>query len=497
MALEAPRFLTPDQLGPHFDDGGPIVLVNNRGALTKRPIHRQKAHLILSALYHREKELGSRGRLIHADSYQEALQGLDLEVINPPSFGLRRRVEELSTSATITVLPARGFVISEDDFAAFAKGTKKSAWKMETFYRHIRHTTGLLMDQGESGVEPVGGRYNFDEDNRLPPPKGQATLGVPEPWWPVEDDIDERVRAELDQLERSGQATFMGVDGPRLFAVTRQEAEDALNHFISHRLDQFGPYEDAAMVGDWAMSHSLLSVPLNLGLLDPLEVAQAAEDAYRRGAARLSSVEGFIRQVVGWREWVWQLYWWLGEDYVEKSNYFGHHNPLPDALLELDPDQVSSNCLKTVIREVRDRGWSHHINRLMVLGNFALERGIHPAQLNQWFIDAFVDGTPWVMPANVVGMSQHADGGTVATKPYLSGGAYLNTMTNYCSGCPFSPTVRVGEKACPFTAGYWAFLDRHAELLRSNYRMSKPLAGRARLRDLDEVVFQEAHRTHF
>jgi deoxyribodipyrimidine photolyase-related protein len=251
------------------------------------------------------------------------------------------------------------------------------------------------------------------------------------------------------------------------------------------------------MEKDWAMSHSLLSVPLNLGLLDPLEVARAAEDAHRQGIARLSSVEGFIRQVVGWREWVWQLYWWLGEDYVERSNHFGHDAALPEAFVELDPDQVSSNCLKTVIREVRDRGWSHHINRLMVLGNFALERGIHPGQLNQWFIDAFVDGTPWVMPANVVGMSQHADGGQVATKPYLSGGAYLNTMTNYCSGCPFSPKVRLGENSCPFTAGYWAFLDRHAELLRGNYRMSKPLAGRARLSDLEEVVFQEAHRTHF
>ncbi len=497
MVSDLPRFLTPDQLGPHFDDGGPIVLVNNRGALTKRPIHRQKAHLILSALYHREKELGSRGRLISADSYQEALQGLDLEVINPPSFGLRRRVTELSQHASVTVLPARGFVISEEDFADFAGETKKSAWKMETFYRHIRHTTGLLMEQGSGEVEPVGGRYNFDEDNRLPPPKSQDTLGVPEAWWPVEDEIDARVRSELDELEQSGQATFMGVDGPRVFAVTRQEALDALDHFITHRLDQFGPYEDAAMVGDWAMSHSLLSAPLNLGLLDPLEVARGAEDAYRRGVARLSSVEGFIRQVVGWREWVWQLYWWLGENYVETSNYFGHTNPLPDAFTTLDPDLISSNCLKTVIAEVRDRGWSHHINRLMVVGNFALERGIDPALLNQWFIDAFVDGTPWVMPANVVGMSQHADGGKVATKPYLSGGAYLNKMTNYCSGCPFSPTVRLGEKACPFTAGYWAFVDRHAELLRGNYRMSKPLAGRARLTDLDEVVFQEAHRTHF
>ena len=491
------RFLTPDQLGPHFDDGGPILLVNNRGAFTKRPIHRQKAHLILSALYHREAELGDRGRLLHADSYHEALRGTPLEVINPPSFGLRRLVTDLAASATVTVLPARGFVIGEDEFSDFASSTKKSAWKMETFYRHIRHRTGLLMEPGTDGVEPVGGRYNFDEDNRLPPPKNRDTLGVVDPWWPGEDDIDRRVREELDDLERSGRARFLGVDGPRLFAVTREEALEALDHFLTHRLDQFGPYEDAAMAGDWAMSHSLLSVPLNLGLLDPLEVAQAAHACYTRGEARIESVEGFIRQVVGWREWVWQLYWWLGEDYVERSNYFGHTRPLPEAFVTLDPDQVLSNCLKVVLGEVRDRGWTHHINRLMVLGNFALERGVNPADLNQWFIDAFVDGTPWVMPANVVGMSQHADGGLVATKPYVSGGSYLNTMTTYCSGCPFSPKVRLGDNACPFTAGYWAFLDRHAELLANNFRMSKPLAGRKRLADLDQVIDQEAHRTRF
>lgn len=497
MAEAIPRFLTPDQLGPHFDDGGPIVLVNNLGALTRRPIHRQKAHLILSALYHREAELGPRGSLITASSYREALSGMDLEVINPPSYGLRLAIAELARSASIRILPSRGFVVSEEDFAAFAAGTKPSAWKMETFYRHVRHATGLLMERGQSGMEPIGGRYNFDEDNRQPPPKGQDTLGVTEPWWPVEDDIDQRVRRELDALEASGKANFLGVDGPRLFAVTRHEAVSALEHFVEHRLDDFGPFEDAAMPGDWAMSHSLLSVPMNLGLLDPLEVARAAVNAFATGHARIESVEGFVRQVVGWRDWVWHLYWHLGEDYVSTSNHFGHHAPLPEAFVNLAPDGVSSACLRTVLAEVRDRGWTHHINRLMVLGNFALERGIDPAALNQWFIDAFVDGTPWVMPANVVGMSQHADGGKVATKPYLSGGSYLNKMTTYCATCPFSPTIRLGERACPFTAGYWAFLDRHAAQLAGNYRMSKPLAGRKRLSDLDQVVAQEAHRTSF
>ncbi|MEX2441324.1 MAG: cryptochrome/photolyase family protein, partial [Pontimonas sp.] len=178
----------------------------------------------------------------------------------------------------------------------------------------------------------------------------------------------------------------------------------------------------------------------------------------------------------------------------ETSNYLSHHRPLPEEFSALRPELVRSHCVKTVLQEVHDRGWSHHINRLMVLGNHALQRGINPAALNQWFVDAFVDGTPWVMPANVVGMSQHADGGVVATKPYTSGGAYIKKMTQYCQGCPFRPDVRVGDNACPFTAGYWAFLHRHRELLRRNHRMSKPLAGLGRLSDLDPLLEQEAQR---
>jgi deoxyribodipyrimidine photolyase-related protein len=279
-----------------------------------------------------------------------------------------------------------------------------------------------------------------------------------------------------------------------VFAATRAEALAALEDFLDHRLESFGPYEDAAMPGDWAMSHSLLSVPMNLGLLDPREVIDAALARYHSGRAPLNSVEGFVRQIAGWRDWVWHLYWHLGDDYVDSSNYFDHRKPLPEAFASLDSSAVQAACVSHVLSEVHDRGWSHHINRLMVLGNHALQRGINPAELNNWFVDAFVDGTPWVMPANVVGMSQHADGGQVATKPYLSGGAYLKKMTQYCQGCPFKPEVRVGDNACPFTAGYWAFLDRHEEVLRGNHRMAQPLAGLSRLADRESLVEQEAQR---
>jgi deoxyribodipyrimidine photolyase-related protein len=278
--------------------------------------------------------------------------------------------------------------------------------------------------------------------------------------------------------------------------VTRLEAVEALEHFIAERLDLFGPYEDAALTGDWAMSHSLLSVPLNLGLLDPLEVARAAEEAYAEGKARLSSVEGFIRQVVGWRDFVWHLYWHFGEEYTN-LNYLEATQELPKAWGELDGSAVTANCVSHTLSKVAERGWLHHIERLMILGNAALQRGLNPQQLNDWFIDSFVDGTPWVMPANVIGMSQFADGGMMSTKPYAGGGAYISKMTNYCGGCSFNPKIRVGENACPITAGYWAFLDRNDERLAGNFRLAQPLAAMRKMADRVTIRDQENLRgTH-
>jgi len=354
----------------------------------------------------------------------------------------------------------------------------------------------LMAPAPDGSLMPEGGQFNFDHDNRQPPPKGQDTLGVTPAWFPIEDDIDREVREYLDFLEQRGDVSFIGVDGPRLFPATRDEALAALAHFVDHRLAHFGPHEDAAMVGDWAMAHSLLSPAMNLGLLDPREVIDRAVQSYHDGHAPLASVEGFVRQIMGWRDWVWHLYWHLGPDFAN-NNVLSHTEALPEAFAELDPGAVSSRCLAQVLGEVRDRGWTHHINRLMVLGSWALQRGVNPRQLNDWFIDAFVDGTPWVMPANVVGMSQYADGGQVATKPYTSGGSYISTMTNYCQGCVFSPKVRLGPTACPMTAGYWSFLHRSESALRGNHRMAQPLAGMRRLSDLEQVIEQERHRTQW
>ncbi|MBK3624020.1 cryptochrome/photolyase family protein, partial [Streptomyces sp. MBT49] len=319
------------------------------------------------------------------------------------------------------------------------------------------------------------------------------TLDAPAPYRPRENDVDDEVRHDLDRWERSGEVSFVGRDGPRLFPASRREARDALRRFVSLRLAGFGPHEDAMLADDPVLSHSLLSSSLNLGLLDPRECVGLAEEAWRRGAAPINSVEGFVRQIAGWREYVWQLYWHFGEEY-RRRNALGHRAPLPDWFLELDPEAVTARCLSTVLTQVRDSGWTHHIPRLMLLGSHALQRGWDPAAVTDWFHRSFVDGYDWVMLPNVLGMSQYADGGRMTTKPYTSGGAYVNRMSDFCRPCAYRPTVRTGEDACPYTAGYWAFLHRHRARLEHNPRMSQAVRGLDRLADLDELLAQERRR---
>ncbi|WP_055750054.1 cryptochrome/photolyase family protein [Frankia sp. AvcI1] len=517
------RWLFADQLGPHFldDPDQPVLLVESTRVLARRRFHRQKAQLLLSALRHRARELGDRCDHRIGATYGEAVAdyGEPLEVPDPTSWAARRFVTDLPG---VTVVPTAYTATSRDDFSTWAHGGTDQGhsdghgdgrwdghgdgrWDghgdgarggtggrrrllMEDFYRWQRRRFGVLMD----GDSPAGGRWNFDHDNRHPPPR-RAHLDLPEPWSPSETEVDAEVREHLDRLERDGHAQFRGVDGPRRFAATRAEAGQALDWFVRHRLADFGPYEDAMLAGDWAMAHSTLSPALNLGLLHPLEVVAAAEQAYRRGEAPIASVEGFVRQVLGWREYVWGIYWWAGEDYVER-NALGARTPLPRWFADLDADAVGAACLSDVLAGVRERGWVHHIPRLMVLGNWALQRGYDPRALTDFFHESFVDGYAWVMAPNVVGMSQYADGGLMATKPYAAGGAYIHRMSDYCGGCRYHPSHRLGEDACPFTAGYWAFLDRNAGALAANPRLRRPLAGLARLADRAAVTAAEHRR---
>ena len=496
-AEDAPLLLFADQLGAAFHGGEhahrPVLLVESASALRRPGTHRQKLHLILSALRHAAAGLGDRATLLRSAGYAEALDryGRAVLVFEPTSWAAERFVRRLADDGRVAaVLPTPAFALSRADFGRWAGG--RTRFRLEDFYREQRRRFGVLMD----GEAPVGGRWNYDADNREPPPRGCAGLDVTPPWQPQEDEIDARVRRDLDAMARSGAIRPVGADGPRLFAVTPGEADAALRHFVEHRLALFGRYEDAMMSGDWAMAHSLLSVPLNLGVLHPLDAVEAAERSYRAGAAPLSAVEGFIRQILGWREYMWQLYWHFGPDYLD-SNTLGARTALPDWWTALDADAVQSECLRVALAGVRDRGWAHHIQRLMVLGNHALQRGYEPRALSEWFARSFVDGFAWVMPTNVIGMSQHADGGRVATKPYASGGAYITKMSDHCRSCRFDPRKRLGEDACPFTAGYWQFVDRHAEVLAANMRTARAVSALRRLADLEAVLDQERRRETF
>jgi deoxyribodipyrimidine photolyase-related protein len=485
------HWLFGDQLGPHFlrpAGGGPardtpVLMIEARSVFRRRRFHRAKAHLVLSAMRHRAAELGDRVVYVRAGTYREAVARVagdrPLTVHHPTSRPALRLVRSLPG---VGVGPARGFLVAMADFAAWADARGGGRLRQEDFYRWVRRGHDLLMD----GDEPAGGRWNLDRDNRRPPPRDSSTLGVPGPYRPREDEIDEEVRRDLDRWQERGEVSFVGRDGPRLFPATRSEALAALRRFVGHRLPEFGPYEDAMLAADPVMSHSLLSSSLNLGLLDPAECVERAESAWRDGRAPLNSVEGFVRQIAGWREYVWQVYWYFGEEY-RRSNVLRHTAPVPSWWQRLDADDVRARCLATVLAQVRDTGWTHHIPRLMVLGSHALQRGWDPGEVTDWFHRCFVDGYDWVMLPNVVGMSQYADGGRMTTKPYTSGGAYVNRMSDLCGACVYRPTERAGEDACPYTTGYWAFLDRHRGLLGRNPRTARPVRGLDRLPDLDEV----------
>lgn len=492
MGLTGPvttRWLLGDQLGPHFLDAPdqPVLMIEARSVFARRRFHRAKAHLVLSAMRHRAAELGVQCTYVSTDTYAQALDEVaaPLSVCHPTSSAALRFVVG---RGNIDVIPARGFATSMEDFDAWVQSRGRRRLLMEDFYRDARRRRHVLMDDDE----PVGGRWNFDADNREPPPR-TPTLGVAEPEWPVEDEIDQQVRDDLDRWERDGDVSFLGHDGPRRFAATRAEALALLDGFIAHRLPAFGPHEDAMLAADPWMAHSLVSAPMNLGLLDPMEVVARAEEAYRRGEAPLASVEGFVRQVMGWRDFVWHLYWHLPESYRD-LNALEATEPLPDWFADLDANNVDAACLSGILADVRDHGWVHHIPRLMVLGNYAMQRGWEPAQVTDWFHRAFVDGYDWVMVPNVVGMSQYADGGILATKPYAAGGAYIKRMSDYCRGCRYDPGTRVGPDACPFTAGYWAFLHRNRERLSGNPRIAQPLSGLDRLSDLEPLLAQESAR---
>jgi deoxyribodipyrimidine photolyase-related protein len=355
------------------------------------------------------------------------------------------------------------FLTPRQLFRAWADSQK--SYLMESFYRKQRARLNILMVAGE----PAGGAWNFDKENRLPPPKKYEG---PKYLEHKRDEIDAQVASEL------------GHEMTTTWATTRQGALVQLKNFIDNHFAEFGPLEDAMTTDNWALHHSLLSPYLNNGLLHPSEVISAAVKAFDGGGVPIESAEGFIRQIIGWREYVNGMYWFLGPDYRENNQLMASRKLLP---LFNDPNATQMNCIKETVSDIQDRAWVHHIPRLMLLSNLALVTGTNPQEFLEWMREVFVDASEWVMVPNVIGMGVHADGGQMMTKPYAAGGAYISRMSNYCKRCAYNPKLRTGETACPFTTLYWDFLDRHKETFAKNHRMSQQVFGLNRLSDLPEL----------
>jgi deoxyribodipyrimidine photolyase-related protein len=382
----------------------------------------------------------------------------------------------LSSSPTLIWHPSNAFLWSREDFATWAHGRRQL--RMELFYREGRRRFGVLMQGEGPSATPLGGQWNYDHDNRRPPTKG---LAGPAPLWFEPDVITLEVIAKVRRLDSSrassGLAPLPGDLEPFGWAVSRQQALAVLEHFIATRLAGFGPYQDAMVSGQPTLWHSLLSPFINLGLLHPLEVIERLEQAGRQpgdsstaapNAVPLASLEGVIRQILGWREYTHGLYHWLGPTYPQ-LNHFQASRPLPAWLEQLGCSGMA--CMDTVLAELRATGYAHHIQRLMVLANYGLLAGLDPQALTTWFHRQFIDGHDWVMQTNVIGMGLFADGGRLASKPYAASGNYINRMSTYCKGCRFNVKQRSGTDSCPFNSLYWDFLARHAAHLRANPRM--------------------------
>ncbi len=444
----------------------PVILIESLQYAKQRRYHRQKLVLIWSAMRHFAEELRSQGWSVTyeiAEDFEAPLQAwvknnniTELRVMAPNDRPFAPMIESLNLSCPIIFISNNHFLWNAEDFNQWAKSQKSLL--MENFYRTGRKRFDILME----GKQPVGGQWNFDKQNRKPP-KGK--LNTPDALWFEPDAIT----LEVINWVKSLNFPAYGEAEPFRWAVTRQQALQVLDLFIEHRLPSFGPYQDAMVTGEETMWHSMLSPYLNIGLLQPLEVIRQAEAAYHEKQLDLSSVEGFIRQVLGWREYMHGVYHYMDADYAQR-NWFNHRQPLPQ--FYWDAGKTDMNCLRQILTQVQRTGYAHHIQRLMVLNNFALIAGISPQALEEWFHAAFIDAYDWVMQTNVIGMGQFADGGVLASKPYAASANYINKMSDYCRSCVYKQQDRTSEKACPFNFFYWDFLARHRDQLKCQGRIS-------------------------
>ncbi len=448
------------------------------------PHHKQKIVLILSAMRHFAEMLRQEGLQVHYVRLDDlgnsgsftgelaraiALHQPDRVIATEPGeWRVAEMMRQWSTQLPVPleVRDDDRFFCSRPRFAQWAEGRK--SYRMEFFYREMRRETGLLM----KADQPEGGEWNYDKENR-------KTL-------PAQHSLPSRLRFEPDEITREVMtlvqrqyADHFGDLEPFGWAVTRTDALEALGHFISVCLPDYGDYQDAMKTGEAFLYHSIISPYLNCGLLTPHEVCDLAERAYHAGHAPLNAVEGFIRQILGWREYVRGLYWHHMPAY-EATNALEAHRPLPDFFWT---GKTQMNCVAQVISDTRQYAYAHHIQRLMVTGNFALLAGLEPRAVEEWYLAVYIDAFEWVELPNTHGMVLFADGGMLASKPYAASGAYINRMSDYCSGCAYDVKEKSGPSACPFNLLYWHFLIENQQRLSTNPRMAMPYRTLSKMSD--------------
>lgn len=438
------------------------------------PHHRRKLAFVFSAMRHFAEELRGLGWTVDyvrlddpdnsGDLVGEARRALDrhaaagLVMTEPGEWRLATGIAGWpdALGRPVKTLPDDRFLASKDEFARWADGRKML--RMEHFYRGMRRAHDVLMEDGE----PAGGRWNYDAENRK---KAPAEFSYPDPFTVEPDDVTRDVLAMVRERFADGWGDFE----PFGFAVTRRDAERAADRFFEHALPHFGDHQDAMLDGQRFLHHSVLSHYLNVGLLDPLDLCRRAEAEWREGRAPLNAVEGYVRQILGWREYVRGIYWLEGPDYVRR-NHLGARRALPAFYWSGETDMA---CVRAVVTQTREDAYAHHIQRLMVTGTFGLIAGVDPFALHEWYLSVYVDAFEWVEAPNVIGMSQFADGGRLGSKPYAASGAYIDRMSDHCRSCRYDVKTKAGAEACPFNPLYWDFMIRNREVLEGNPRLSR------------------------
>lgn len=442
-----------------------LIFIESREKGIEIPHHKMKATYLLSSMRHFALECHEAGYPVCYHSteghFDEGLSEIlddfsgHVTYMTPSEWDTRKRLKSVETdfSGCIGRIPNGFFLADADQWM----DKIDPGYRMEYFYRDMRRQTGYLMN----GDEPEGGEWNYDDQNRESLPKGYP---VPE----IKKIEPDEITREVMKMVKEYFPDHFGRVDHFPYAVTREQAKGMLEQFVKERLDDFGPYEDALKTGDHKLFHSQLSIYMNNGLLLPHEVCESALEAYKKGSAKLNSVEGFIRQIIGWREFI-RIYYEAMMPEVRNANHFGFEESLPELYWTAETDM---KCMEESLRPVIDEGYSHHIQRLMILSNFSNLTETDPRELNRWFWFAYVDAYEWVELPNVLGMSTFADGGVLASKPYVSSGNYINKMSDYCKNCKYSITKKTGENACPFNYLYWNFVDKQRDTFNDSGRVN-------------------------